>query len=666
MPTQDELLLKLIYQEENEKALDEATAKFEKLTDAEKELIKTSAKVEKQNKGIGNSLSELKGNYLNVSSMIKDAAGMLGAAWDQTIAQSLRAQEIDAQTANVIKSTGGAAGVSAKQVKQYADELMNVSGIDDEVVRGGENMLLTFTNIGKDVFPSATRTLADMAVAMNNGSTAGLDLKGTAIQLGKALNDPIKGVSALADVGVTFTEEQKNQIKTMMDMNDVAGAQTVILKELQREFGGAAEAAGSSLSGKLSIAKQKFEELKESVGEFLAIGVATGIDAVSFPQKLADAFKASEAKIRADVMAGKMSVDDYNNAIVGMANNMSGVFGPAATQALINQYQLNNEMVRAAQVTDAADRAQTRAAQNQAAQQAEAAQNAANQAAAAQTHTEVMRAYSAELLYNTQQYQAQQAAAAEAAKVQDEYRVKIADAGTAAANAAQQFKGATDAQIKQALAQSQIDTLAKALKDGTISQEGYNKAVDQVLLRYDLATPKSIAVAESQQKVNEAFLNGQLPLKDFVTSSEKIPQIANDGKVTLEELASLGIKPATNAANEQKTTVDQLGLAWGRIPAQVKTVYTIQVNGEPPAGGTSTPNVPKVPGRGYAAGGAFTVPPGYPNDSYPMRVSSGERVIVQPQNSVTNTWNVQADQAGMALLLERQRMMNSQAFEARM
>ena len=77
-----------------------------------------------------------------------------------------------------------------------------------------------------------------------------------------------------------------------------------------------------------------------------------------------------------------------------------------------------------------------------------------------------------------------------------------------------------------------------------------------------------------------------------------------------------------------------------------------------------------APSKGYTAGANFIVPPGYPNDTYPMRVSSGERVIVEPRNvannSVTNNWNVNADQAGMALLLERQRMMNSLGFEMRM
>lgn len=75
-------------------------------------------------------------------------------------------------------------------------------------------MLLTFTNIGGEVFPKATETLLDMATAMSGGMTPGAEaLTSQAIQLGKALNDPINGITALTRVGVTFTEGQKNMIE---------------------------------------------------------------------------------------------------------------------------------------------------------------------------------------------------------------------------------------------------------------------------------------------------------------------------------------------------------------------------------------------------------------------------------------------------------------------
>jgi hypothetical protein len=111
--------------------------------------------------------------------------------------------------------------------------------------------------------------MEDMAVAMANGDVSAIDLKGTAIQLGKALNDPITGLTALRKVGVTFTQSQEDLIKKFMETNDLAGAQAVILKELEGEFGGAAEAAGDTFQGQISKLENAFGELAETVGSEL-------------------------------------------------------------------------------------------------------------------------------------------------------------------------------------------------------------------------------------------------------------------------------------------------------------------------------------------------------------------------------------------------------------
>ena len=168
-----------------------------------------------------------------------------------------------AQTNQVIASTHGAAGVTAASVLDLADKFSHLTKFSDDTVQAGENMLLTFTNIGKNVFPQATQTVLDMSQAL------GQDAKSSAIQLGKALNDPITGVSALQRVGVTFSQVQKDQIKHFMDTNNIAGAQGVILKELGKEFGGSAVAAGKTFGGQLAIAGQRLDDLKQTIGDKL-------------------------------------------------------------------------------------------------------------------------------------------------------------------------------------------------------------------------------------------------------------------------------------------------------------------------------------------------------------------------------------------------------------
>lgn len=191
-------------------------------------------------------------------------------------------RKIAAQTEAAIRSTGGAAGVTAEHIGDLAGAISNKTGIDDEAIQSGQNLLLTFTNLqnrageGNDIFDQATKTMVDMSAAL------GTDASGSAIQLGKALNDPIAGISALGRVGVTFTDQQKAQIKAMVEVGDVAGAQKVILAELSKEFGGSAEAQATA-SARMTVA---FGNIQEAIGERLAPvfdGLATWILDVGIP-----------------------------------------------------------------------------------------------------------------------------------------------------------------------------------------------------------------------------------------------------------------------------------------------------------------------------------------------------------------------------------------------
>lgn len=182
-----------------------------------------------------------------------------------SIDEARESQKVSAQTAQVIRSTGGAAGVSANQVGKLAGAISNYAGIDDEVIQGGANMLLTFKNIrnaagkGNDVFNQATKILTDMSVAM------GTEPQQAAIQLGKALNDPVKGISALSRVGVTFDAQQTKTIKNLVKSGNTMKAQKIILRELGSEFGGSAKAQATA-GDKMSVA---WGNLKEQIGTAL-------------------------------------------------------------------------------------------------------------------------------------------------------------------------------------------------------------------------------------------------------------------------------------------------------------------------------------------------------------------------------------------------------------
>lgn len=193
------------------------------------------------------------------------AAAGFGA---KAVAEASEAAAAAGQTAAVIKSTGSAAGVTAVQVKALSDSLAGVAKVEGETVQAGANMLLTFTNVknvagaGNDIFNQSVGVLTDLSAAM------GTDPQTAAIQLGKALNDPVAGVSALTRVGVQFTDEQKNLIDSLVASGDVMGAQKVILAELNTQFGGSAKAAGEARSP-LEQLSLIFNDVAETAGTAL-------------------------------------------------------------------------------------------------------------------------------------------------------------------------------------------------------------------------------------------------------------------------------------------------------------------------------------------------------------------------------------------------------------
>lgn len=185
--------------------------------------------------------------------------GTITSAVSGFMADAVSAEKVSAQLDAVLKSTGGAAGMTREAVNGLADSLSKVTPFEDEAIISAQSLLLTFTSVGQDVFPQATETILDMSQAL------GQDLKSSTIQIGKALNDPIKGIGALSRVGVAFTQDQKDMIKEMVNMGDVAGAQGIILAELSKEFGGAAKAAGQTFEGSLTIAQTAVGNIKEAI-----------------------------------------------------------------------------------------------------------------------------------------------------------------------------------------------------------------------------------------------------------------------------------------------------------------------------------------------------------------------------------------------------------------
>lgn len=164
---------------------------------------------------------------------------------------------------SAIEATGHAAGFTSDTLAEFADHLEGITNFSSEASQEAMAVIATFKEIKGDNFLAATKAAQDMSTVL------GGDLSGAAMQLGKALNDPIKGLTALSRSGVSFTEEQENSIRSLVKMGKTAEAQKIILEELNNEFGGAAEKAGSTFIGQLGNIGDALGSVGDNVGETL-------------------------------------------------------------------------------------------------------------------------------------------------------------------------------------------------------------------------------------------------------------------------------------------------------------------------------------------------------------------------------------------------------------
>ena len=256
-------------------ALNKNTRATERLAESKEDASKKMGLFSRQLRGVRGSLAKFRSITLIAAFTVNMFDRTLGALTRAAKQQ----EEAIARLEQTLRSTRFAAKVTSKELQGFASQLQRLTGIGDETILAMQGILLTFTQIRGQVFKDATQAILDVSVAM------GQDLQQTAIQVGKALNDPILGVSALSRVGIQFTNVQKEQIKQFARGGEMAKAQAIILEELQVQFGGTAA----------NLDKTTFQvrRLQAAFGDFLEQGGGKLRPVVEFLSKqLADLFTA--------------------------------------------------------------------------------------------------------------------------------------------------------------------------------------------------------------------------------------------------------------------------------------------------------------------------------------------------------------------------------------
>lgn len=160
---------------------------------------------------------------------------------------------------NTINATGASAWTSIDKLDGMAKKLAKSTNFSVTETEKMQSVLLGFRNITDDTFEEASEAIMDMATVM------GMDLTSAVQTVGKALDDPIKGLDSLRRQGFAFTEEQKQQLKVLIMNDDQLKAQKIILDELSSSYGGAAKSAQTGFA----LIQHTMDDLQETIGNKL-------------------------------------------------------------------------------------------------------------------------------------------------------------------------------------------------------------------------------------------------------------------------------------------------------------------------------------------------------------------------------------------------------------
>ena len=245
---------------------------------------KASKDLGKVDKGLGRLAKSAAGaaaGFFGARMLLDGFRSMINATREQILAET--------QLNAVLKSTAGVAGLTAKELTGMASALQKQTRFGDEAIIKAQSLMLTFTKVGNDVFPDAIEAVLNMSEAM------GQDLQQGVIQVGKALNDPILGVTALRRVGVQLSDQQVDLVRKFTETGEIAKAQKIILGELETQFGGVAKASGKTMPGALDQMGNAVGDAGEALGKvFSPIVVALAEDVTNLAGNLEDSIKPLE------------------------------------------------------------------------------------------------------------------------------------------------------------------------------------------------------------------------------------------------------------------------------------------------------------------------------------------------------------------------------------
>lgn len=567
------------------KAKDEASKTIDKVADS---INKTGESSKKSALGAG----MLAAGFGLLSSAVApyiDALKKVFETLQQYANMAAEAEMVNSRLEATLISTGRAAQISSEQLNEMATVGMRSSMFDDEAILEATNALLKFSSVTSQNIPPLTNTIIDMASAM------GTDATGAADMLGRALE------SGVIPRTWGFSKALKAQIQEAITAGDESKALSLIMDELTRRYGGQGLAALSTYTGATAALKNEMNNMAEAAG----YNLIPALTAVKFT--LADvAVLAQEAVSGEQNLLLSTSTQDLTTSISSLQTQLQS----ATTYS--DKYRLSQALMAAQQELSR-----------------RSAENYSISVGGLSSGINGLKLTVGEAVPVINELTEAQIAASEAA------------ANTTMLNAIMSVQGAydnlTDAADNYFAKQKEVDDLMKTGKETWQKIDGkwQMSAVPQETLDNLKDAEKSY---EAARIANEKWIKQFL----FSLVQSKLAEGGLD-PAELDTLLAVGtglgvIDPEVAATMkkvmEAINSADATGLDKALADMQELFSYdgkTLQITVE--KNETTTQNAPTQ--QGFASGGMFIVPPGFPNDSYKIGLSSGEKVEVSTPGQQT-------------------------------
>jgi len=404
-----------------------------------------------------------------------------GALAKELTERAIEAEQANARLGAVLRATGHAAGVSAKEIDELSEALAQSTQFDDEGIKNAAAQLLVFKNVQGDTFREALKLSADVAAFF------GEDVPAAAAKLGRSLEDPETAFGLLRRAGILLSEQQKDQIKEMAELGNVAGAQAIIIEKLKGAFEGTAEQLNTGMTKATRDAKKALDEFFEAVGRSEAVGGTLQTTLGGLTQILRE--------MKAVVEGSPGGFRNYASSIVELTGEIASKVNPVLGNTLKLLGQVTRRGAEAAPEFSVAELGEARLEQD-----ARLARAAADQRAEQEREAAYVRAKKA----REEAAKAAKAAASEAAREAKADLERFRNAKLALEEQAASVEELTEFEkTRFAIEQGRLGTTAQANRDELLAAAA---RVDQLREEKRVRDEVRVAIDQQNQADNEALI----------------------------------------------------------------------------------------------------------------------------------------------------------------